>query len=186
WIGPASQFSVGLSDPSQWDFSAGVLADPGEIPGVSSPDWNRIVFAAQPTENGVTFTSPDGSSRVYYTLEGTGVRLDASAPQQIRLRLPLAAAPSARFTPQWAARYLAGTSSWGFSDTARVKITASGAMTLTHFDESLAFLQTMEDPDRSYPSGHYLPFPLAVAEVTASSPAWISLQPDLAPSATDH
>lgn len=186
WVGPASQFSVGLSDPSQWDVSAGVAADPNEIPGVSSPDWNRLVFTTQPTDNGVTFTSPDGTVQVSYTLEGAGIRLDASAPQGIRLRVPLAIDPSMRFSPQWAARYWAGTDSWGFSDLARVKIASSGAVTLTHFDESQVFLRTMEDPDRSYPSGHYLPFPMAVAEVTASSPVWISLQPVLPPSAADR
>lgn len=176
WIGPASQFSVGLSDPSQWNFTAGISADPGEIPGISSTAWGNQVFLVQPIPEGIIFTSPDAAVRVSYTLQENGIRMEVHSSQPSHLRLPLAVDPSSRFSPQWAAHYLAGVESWGISNTARVMINTNGMLTITHFGESLAYLHELEDPNRSYPNGHYLPFPLAIAEVSSSSSLWITLQ----------
>ncbi|HEX2978812.1 MAG TPA: hypothetical protein VHO48_00985 [Anaerolineaceae bacterium] len=42
--------------------------------------------------------------------------------------------------------------------------------------DSAAYLREAEDPNRDYPSGHYLPFPLALATVSGSDGFWAEIQ----------
>jgi len=44
------------------------------------------------------------------------------------------------------------------------------------FNETLDLLANPEDPDFSYPPGHYVPFPMAVAEVEMQDGYFLRLE----------
>ncbi|NMC77848.1 MAG: hypothetical protein GYA59_00685 [Chloroflexi bacterium] len=46
----------------------------------------------------------------------------------------------------------------------QIEITGASEQTRAYFD-SLPWIHSPEDPDRDYPPGHYLSFPLAVIEI---------------------
>ncbi len=81
WIGPSSQFAVGLSDSSEWNPGLGEAADPGVIPGAFTDDsqtWAEYASSLLP--DGISFTSPDGSRVKTYRLNGNGISCSVSDP----------------------------------------------------------------------------------------------------------
>ncbi len=75
-VGPSSQFTIGLSDPSEWQPNLGQAADPSVIPGAFSDDtltWT--IYASHVTTGTIDFTSPDGSRDKSYTLTDNGLEI---------------------------------------------------------------------------------------------------------------
>ena len=46
-----------------------------------------------------------------------------------------------------------------------VNIQIKNPITVKGFSETLELLNQPEDPDQEYPDGHFLPFPMAIAEL---------------------
>jgi hypothetical protein len=196
WIGPSSQFASGLSPADTWKLSAGAFADPGVYPGAFF-DWDAArqepdksqTYLAQVSPGELQLKTPDGGrQKIFHFSEGgLSVQLLSDPPTQVLL--PLALDPWQRYTPGWPACYQGETQGgvWRWS----VAISTSGAcqdsrtrFTIdlqsdnsyqTHaFLESLPYIDQPEDPNRNYPAGHLLPFPLAIAQFDMS--ARINLQ----------
>ena len=100
WIGPSSQFALGLSDPSEWHPEKGPGADPGASLGAFAPlnypfeDYRPLV---QPGR--IILTSPAGDVLKTYSLSTAGLRIDLTFPQSATIRIPLTLAPQDWLTP---------------------------------------------------------------------------------------
>jgi len=87
-------------------------------------------------------------------------------------RIPLVLDPWRRFTPGWSNHYRAslspGSVSWEVHPGLGIEITSSAQITLNDFSESRQYMDRPEDPNLDYPPGHFLPFPVALATLTAN------------------
>ncbi|GAB4505348.1 MAG: hypothetical protein Fur0043_23430 [Anaerolineales bacterium] len=179
-IGPSWQVAVGLSASSRWDLSKGEAADPGAYPGAFTDPQNPFE-AYQPVieEHTLIFTSISGSHTKTFTLTETSLSVSYSGQAAEKTQIPLLVEPEARFTPGWAGKYVRETCpngiAWGLSDGPLVRIQTQGQITMRAFDEALPFLTAPEDPDFSYPPGHFVPFPMALVEVEIQPNAVIAV-----------
>jgi len=170
-IGPSWQVAVGLSNPSTWDLSAGEAADPGAYPGAFA-DIDDPFKPYEPAIEGntITFTALDGTRTKTFELTKTGIKAEYQTQEPVTTQIPLLVDPDTRFTPDWAKKYTQqnapGEIAWGLEDGPMVRVQFEGEISMRAFTESLSLLSTPEDPDFDYPPGHYIPFPMAVAEIT--------------------
>jgi hypothetical protein len=175
-IGPSWQVAVGLSDSSTWDLSAGEAADPGAYPGAfADVDDPFKLYEPAIDGNSIIFTSLDGSRTKTFRLTESGIEVEYQTQEPVTTQISLLVDPETRFMPGWAGKYVqentSGGVAWGLEDGPMVKIEyvalrqAQGDITLSAFNDSLSLLSTPEDPDFDYPPGHYIPFPMAIAEI---------------------
>ena len=184
-VAPSSQFVTGLSDPGRWDLSQGLAADPDVITGAfAGPD---IPFIPSTEAGELIFTAPDGSLRKSFRLTSQGlyVGYQAGRGAHTTVQIPLALDPWGRFSAGWAGRYQSGTTNLGWfyevqpsppgGSTLRVEIQTSGRLTAHSFNDSRQFLDVPEDPNRDYPRGHFLPFPMTLVEVQAEGDFYVQI-----------
>lgn len=179
-IGPCWQAAVGLSASSRWDLSKGEATDPGACPGAFT-DLDNPFLAYQPViaADTLMFTSLDGARLKTFRLTQTGLEVSYQVQTPLKTQIPLLVAPETRFTPGWAGNYArqvdTGSVAWGLAEGPLVRIQAQSPMTMRAFDEALPFLAAPEDPDFSYPAGHFVPFPIAIVDVEIMPNAAISV-----------
>lgn len=173
-VGPQSQLTVGLSDPSLWDLQLGPAADPAEIPGAFSDvgDPFSPYIVTQLGEDALIMERSDGRVRKTFRLLENGISMDCSTQQPVSLRIPLILDPQTRFQSGWQAKYnsirLSDSYRWGISDSISIEVTSTASMSTHDFTESRPFLASPENPNLEYPAGHFLPFPMALVEVSST------------------
>ncbi len=170
-VGPSSQFTVGLSDPSLWHPELGEAADPSVIPGAFSDDTNTwISYSSVITPEGITFTSQGGSRVKTYHLLDDGIEITYQVSGKVDTRIPLAVDPQAfAFGPtEYQSAPGTGEWIWGPVNGIQTEVHTEATFSIQSFTDSFPYLSQPEDPDRAYPAGHYLPFPLAVLNLQGS------------------
>jgi len=55
---------------------------------------------------------------------------------------------------------------WKATSGARVEVLTSGQLQAHAFNDTQESMNQVEDPNQEFPPGHYLPFPIAVAEIS--------------------
>ncbi len=174
-VGPTAQFFVGFSDRSLWNPSKGEAADPEQVMGAFADAGNPFRHYTPDVLDVKTirFRSEDGRTKTYQLGEGTlSVQIEG---QGEALTIPLTVEPGARFATDWASHFQlvkqAGQLGWGLDHGPTVWIQAAGASDL-HVDSFLA-VQAMasapEDPNAEHPPALYVPFPMAIVHLTAST-----------------
>jgi hypothetical protein len=171
-VGPSSQFTVGLSDPSEWHPELGEAADPSVIPGAFSDEpatWT-VVYQPAITPNSITFTSPDGSRIKTCQLLEDGVAMTYQVSGPVSTHIPLAVDPQAFYSgpTEYTGSLASGAWSWGLVNGLQVEVRTGAALSAQSYTDSLPYLSQPENPDRAYPGGHYLPFPLSVVDLQGS------------------
>jgi hypothetical protein len=170
-VGPSSQFTVGLSDPSEWHPELGEAGDPSVIPGAFSDDtatWT--VYLPILTNDSITFSSPDGSRIKTYRLLENGIEITYQGSAPVSTRIPLAVDPQA-FTmgpTEYFGNLAPGLWTWGLANGSQLEVRTDAAISAQSFTESFPYLSQPENPDFAYPDGHYLPFPLSVVFIQGS------------------
>lgn len=173
WVGPMSQFSVGLSDPSLWHLENGPAADSSEIPGAfNDSDAPFMMYDISDVQDGLLIMErADGQINKFFQLKENGLSIDSNSKSPLRISIPLAIDPQLLFQPGWVELYysqkLADSFIWGVQGGTSVKILTTGTISAYDFTESSPFLNNPENPDLDYPPGHFLPFPLALVEITS-------------------
>ncbi len=167
-VGPSSQFTIGLSDPSEWHPGLGQAADPTVIPGAFSDDnqtW--MVFTWRVTPGSIDFTSPDGTRIKSFKLLENGIDITYHGLRPTSTRIPLALDPQAfYFKPTGYNGSLdAETWTWGQTSGIQVEVVSTSPLSVQSFTDSLPYLSLPENPDLGYPAGHYLPFPLSIVDI---------------------
>jgi hypothetical protein len=180
-VGPSWQFIVGLADPSVWNAGLGIAGDPralrgafSEIPaGYATPSWET--YSIQIGQGELKFASPDGRLHKDFRLSDVGITARYDSLDQIKVQIPLAIDPWNRFSPGWEESYISlgdGSISnlqdwnWGVQGKAQVRLSVNGAsLGLQPFTITQNVMGSPENPDYQNPTGHYLPFPMALGEI---------------------
>ncbi len=179
-IGPSSQIISGLSQASTWDMTAGFGADPQVLQGAFH--LAEASFTAQLQSDGIRFINHNQSFKDYYFSENT-IRYQFNSPSVSSLSqqsLPLMLDPWRRFEPGWSQAYQVANhpDSWHVRLTPDLEVILSSTIPLTssHFLESQDWMAWTENPNREQPSGHFLPFPLAIFEIISTGNFDLSLE----------
>ncbi|MEA3440252.1 MAG: hypothetical protein U9R58_08220, partial [Chloroflexota bacterium] len=135
FIGPSSQFITGLSDPSTWDLSGGLDADPSVITGgfISQQETDQISVL----DKALTFTWEDGEilAKTYRLLpDGILVQFSLKDPtDSFNTHLPVVIDPWLRFTPDFSTLYntSANESQRSLNIASGLSLTLDGSMNFT-------------------------------------------------------
>lgn len=174
-IAPSSQFITGLSDPLFWKLDSGDLSDPGVIPGAfadlgssyqaSLTEKNQVLFRDQNTGVQKTIAVEKNLIAVHYQGIDTNVIT--------KVQVPIALNPWIRFESGWADLYqeISLNDGWGWQADSNqsIHVYASNEISAFHFNQSRKDLQRAENPNKDYPKGHFLPYPLALVEIPTSN-----------------
>lgn len=168
WIGPLSQFVVGLSDPTEWKPEKGSLADPNEIPGAFTDPMNPFqAFSATNDHDRLIFSNLDGSLIKSFSLTSNSLRIDYATLNPLQTQIPITLYPSLRVTPSWGNCLGQTGAVTGFCPPEPV-ITANGAQIESiSFTDSYPWMAQPENPSFGYPQGHYLPFPVKLLRISS-------------------
>jgi hypothetical protein len=165
-VAPTSQFTVGLSDPSEWHPERGDAADPGALMGAFSDMVGTYDEYTASFSGEVLTLAKEGMRKTFRLSEG-GVEVRYQAAGQVSLRLPLAVDPETFYTGagDYQAVLAPGTWTWGPGGGLHAEVWTDEELTGEGFTVSQVFLNLPEDPDQEYPMGHYFPFPLSMVTV---------------------
>ncbi len=174
-VAPSTQFAVGVSDPFSWDLSRGELADPAGITGAFVGPWQE--YRITPLPNGLRFTAGNLVKEFLVLENGLWVNYQFDGFTQVTI--PLGIAAESRFAPGWSSRYQSASTpqgwAWGITPGPRAQIRTSGMLSTQSFADDLPALLVPENPNYDYPSGHYLPFPMAVATIQSQGDFWVEI-----------
>lgn len=175
WIGPSAQFITGTGNALMWDPTRGLLADMAVIPGAL---YDTVALPGEPMkariENGGIILFKDALPyKKIFALQDDGLRIDYPADEIAYAWIPISLTPDPwqRFAPGWAQQYTWKRSGNGQvvsittpEETTTVVVRSNCPLEISTFQDSLQWLVRPENPDREYPRGHYLPFPLFLLE----------------------
>jgi hypothetical protein len=178
-IAPSYQFVTGLSDPSQWQLGQGVQSDPDVILGAF---YDGTFYNAKPEDQPYTaslshgelrFSANPGGLEKTFSLRPEGLQVAYSSQQALQTQVSVALDPWQRFEQDWAADYQQallgdGTWTWQAGSQTQVVISTTASLSANIFKDSQTAFAVPENPNRDYPPGHFLPFPLAVVDLQSS------------------
>lgn len=177
WVGSTSQYALGLADPSEWEPALGPGADPGEIPGAFTLDLERFEpYWAETSPGSIWFTSPSGRIQKAFTLENAGWHASVASVDPVQANILLTLSPHLwpRIQPldSWLPAPQFSQNQWGWRSSSgrslRLELSGDAELKASSFLDSSATWLQPENPDRAYPPGHYLPFPMALLEISSS------------------
>jgi len=172
-IGPTWEFMLGMSDPTLWDLSQGVRSDPGQILGAF--DQTKMINYYFVLESDKVYLY-DGVMTMRKSVEilDNGALISVfnrASPNEI-VHIPLVVDPWTRFTPDWGDKYtllkLPDGINWGILTGVNVDLQSSEPIAFFPFNATHGDMLNAEDPNFDYPPGHYLPYPMAEAEISPS------------------
>lgn len=180
-IAPSTTFVVGLSDPSSWVLEAGEGAD---IAGYLGAFYDQTLpwdlFYPSPQPNSLNLTKSDQRIAKTMFFKNDGIQVIIRSLDEKIILIPLALDPWFRYYPGWGKRYhkeiIPRGYAWYVDGGPRVEIQSDHPMEFYSFIDAYPYFINQEDPNRSYPPGHYLPFPMAIARVKGSGVISIDLK----------
>ncbi len=172
-IAPASQLAVGRSDPSKWQPEYGPASDPADIPGAFSETINTYrPYSVRNLPDRLIFTSVDGAIEKIFSLTATGLLIEYHSNAPLTTRIPLTLDPGLLTAPDWRQLYqfnrLSDGWEWKQESSPVVRIQIDGNIAAQNFYTSAPSPALSEDPNREIPPGDFLPFALAVLEVSST------------------
>jgi hypothetical protein len=188
WIGPRSQFVVGLGDEFEWHPERGLAADPQEIPGAfgdpldpGSPAVTWSMYQAETHPGVIILTNPQDGTRKIFRLTAQGVQVFIESRQPRQTQIPLALINGHSYEPSGFSRYhtVPGLQGfvWEMDRSASLQLSVNGARVSSQtFSDSRQLMDKPEDPNIGYPSGHFVPFPLAVIDLQPEGNYSVDLQ----------
>lgn len=170
-IAPSSQRLIGQGDPSEWRMERGPAADPLVMPGaMADGTFPWVSYEPGALEGEIQLRSPDGMVQKSVRIDDETLILSSSSEPFL---VPLILSDASQISSH---PVISGVTASGFSvfvaDALTIDLSADMLSVASSYD-SLAVLNQREDPNASYPSGHYLPFPLIRVEASGS----LSLRP---------
>ncbi|HVN56240.1 MAG TPA: hypothetical protein VMT46_18060 [Anaerolineaceae bacterium] len=179
-IGPSSQLDVGLGDPAEWQPGKGFFSDPQVIPGAF---WDQTTstgsFRVEIHSGEMVFSRAEPHLTKLIHLEGSHLIVSFETQSPVQTTLPLLVNSlqggiQDRFG-SYAFEPTDGGWRWGISQGPTVEVWTNGSGEFTSFLESRSLMANPENPDRDYPAGHYLPFPLAVIHISVEKYFTVSM-----------
>lgn len=169
-VGGTDQFVAGLSDRSQWRIEQGPAADPGQISGAFvDADVPWLLYAVSSLgPDSLTLTSTDGQRMKSFRLLSDAVSCEYGLREPVPARFALTLDPWLRFHQGWGSGYYGRVGddrvTWSVRGGPSVSIQAEGRTGFSASNDTIDWLYGPEDPNQGFAPGHYLPFPMAVAD----------------------
>lgn len=181
-IGPTWEFILGISDPSEWDLSQGLLADPGQILGALEDDGRYLnMYDANNSENRIELSTADKTITKFISIENNKVIFNIinNRASPSSSRIPIVLDPWIRYQPNWGDQYYLSVRSkdiiWGIKDGISLEISTFTPFEFFSFNSSKAEMLLPENPNFDYPPGHYLPYPINLLEIQSGKEYTIEL-----------
>jgi hypothetical protein len=171
-VGPTWEFIIGLSDPSTWDLSLGIRSDSGQILGAFIDNfdyWEKSKIYL--SKNSIDFESTIMSMRKSFNISNTDVVVEFLDPHSLTKssQIPLVLDPWIRFTSGWGDKYIISLTSnstlWEITSGISVELLSNNQISVYPYNASHEKIAYPEDPNFDYGRGHYLPYPMALAEI---------------------
>lgn len=180
----SAYLAIGLSDPSEWELHSGKIEDPAVIQGA----FTRLLPVELETKVNVSLgtievTDLTGGS-IRYSLQDETLTAAIALENVLNTQIPLAIGSTLRTSPGWADSFGGQLNAnktqytWGAPGLTIAVKTSAGIIAPTTWMDSSEWMRQPEDPDRAYPPGHFLPYPLAVLNLTAHNPIIVQISPD--------
>lgn len=177
FVGPSTQFYIDTNSLPTTD-----------IPPVETSNLNGTIMDYSSTENlytphpeasGISFTSKDGSNTKTFRLTDLGIQISYHAASRVISQITLAIDPWRRFYPNWGNQFIYKKIdqgwSWGYQDGPTMEITSTTGLKFTPFTASHSWMILPENPNIDYPTGHFIPFPLALLEIHANGDSQVQI-----------
>ncbi len=172
-IAPSTNFIIGLTDPGSWVLDAGEGADSAGFLGAffdQTLPWDP--FYPSSYTGTINLTKDDQRLAKTFTLKENGVHVSIRTLDEKTILIPLALDPWERFSPGWGSRYhkemIPNGIAWFIDGGPRVEIQSDHPIVFHSFIDEYPYIINQENPNRPYLPGHYLPFPMAVAQIKGS------------------
>lgn len=181
-IGPTWEFMVGLSDPSTWDPALGLRGDPAQILGAfmdSFSIWKSYDYNLM--DNYIIMYDGELPMRKSVYIYPNGLHIDIlnSSKSITNLSIPLVLDPWLRYTSGWGDLFSGIESQfvfqWGINSGETVEIRSNNPVWEYTFNATRAKLTYPEDPNYDYSLGHYLPYPMALAEISSTENYFVDI-----------
>jgi hypothetical protein len=175
-IMPTSLVSYGLSDPSSWLPQLGLQADPGVIPGAFC-----FKFPGNPLKWSLSNQGLLLEESILYSIDQQTLTVQFLNRLPGETKIPfLLALPGENYLTTAASFQTPSLDGQAWNTAAgRVRVSIRPVPTSIKIDcafDSQTLLNEPEIPDRSYPPGHFIPFPFAVATIQIDSQTTFTLQ----------
>jgi len=173
-IAPSSQFALGLSDPSEWAPGRGEAADPAQAMGAFNDTTDSFAdyIPAWTPDGQLTLTAAAINRAKTFRLSEDGLRVRYTNPTLLTTRIPIAVDPWQRFHTGWTADMRARLTpvswGWGLANGIGLEVCTDVPFSAQGFTVSIPFLSRSENPNLSYPPGHFYPFPMSIVEIHAN------------------
>jgi hypothetical protein len=181
-IGPSYQLAVGLSDPLSWKLDQGISADPSVIPGAFSfVDNKRRKYQVTRVEpDTITIQEEDRLSEKEFRITNDSIYFQYKGYKGEKLAIPLILDPWIMESQGWGYLYtntlLAQRWLWGIENRITVETIFKDHLDVSTFQDSISLIREPENPSLDYPAGHYLPFPLALGQLTTDSEGFVEIK----------
>ncbi len=178
-IAPTSQFNVGLGDPASWNLTGGLSADPQVIPGAFADELGPYTYIIQ---DGRLILMGQGIQKTYQ-ISSLGIQIEILSSQPLTAHIPVSIDPEMRFRQGWVDQVSwedgENQAVWHLSRGYQLKVESDAWMSVSDFTETRQLMGGQEDPNRDYPAGHFLPFPVGLVTINSegSLSAAITLNP---------
>jgi len=140
------------------------------IAGEFAPPGDKSAYQTDASPAQVVFSHPQGRIVITYRLEGDMLLIEYQSTAASRLTLPLVLDPWLRYYPSWGSAYqgenIPGGYVWKAASSVQVEIRTSARMQAYAFNDTQSAMHQVENPNQEFPPGHYLPFPIAIVEVS--------------------
>lgn len=180
-IAPSYQFFIGISDPSVWKVNQGIASDPEMIPGAFADDrFLDEFFTPEINSSKLTLTNPDRTVLKTIELKPDTIEIILAHPQPQEWPLPLILLPGFGIQNNWSQGFQVNVSSnqvsVDYANLISMIVSTDQQLEVATFLDSFPYLNSPEDPNFDYPSGHYIPFPFFLAHITSPGSAVITIQ----------
>jgi hypothetical protein len=182
FIGPSYQLAVGLSDPMLWKLDQGISAEPSVIPGAfSSTDQKWRKFQVTNIEPDIiTIQEEDRISEKKFRITNDSLFFQYKGYKGENLAIPLILDPWIMETRGWGNLYtntlLAQRWLWRIKTRITVETFFKDHLDVSTFQDSISLIREPENPSLDYPAGHYLPFPLALGQLTTDNEGFVEIK----------
>lgn len=181
-IGPSYQLAIGLSDPMSWKLDQGISADPSVIPGAFSGmdnKWEKFqVTKVEPDT--ITIQEEDRVSEKEFRITNDSIYFQYKGYKGEKLAIPLILDPWIMEARGWGNLYtntiLAQSWLWEIETRITVETIFKDHLEVSTFQDSFSLIREPENPNLDYPAGHYLPFPLALGQLTTDSGGFVEIK----------
>jgi hypothetical protein len=181
-VGPTWEFILGLSDPSTWDPSNGIISDPGQILGAFVDDFNNWEkYKVDLFNKSIMIVNENMTIRKSFSITDNDITIDVQAPSSSMktLLMPLVLDPWIGNTPGWGDKYIYSITpqgnKWGINSIVSVVLRSNNQLVIFPFNATHDAMVYPEDPNFDYGRGHYLPYPMALAEIHSTGDYFVNI-----------